>query len=309
MLVLLATHNGSEWLPAQIDSLRCQQRVTVHALMHDDESTDGSRALLHQLAPDWTLLPACPRLGSAAQNFLHLFRHAELDGYDYVALCDQDDVWYCNKLCRAVQALCNTQAQGYSSNVVAFWPDRSDQLVHKAQPLRRWDYLFEAAGPGCTYVVPVGVAQSFQTWLLQHEEATRSIRFHDWLLYAWVRSSGGDWFIDPEPSMRYRQHRQNEVGVNLGWRPAWRRALRVFSGFAFDQVRHIGRCLGDAEQQWLQRGLDDGWKGWGRLALHARQCRRSPLDQVWFAVAVVLYGLACSVTSRRRRTVRPGASG
>ena len=62
-----------------------------------------------------------------------------------VSICS---FWFKDKLIRAVSAIEENNCNAYSSNVTAFWPDGKEALIDKAQPLRKWDYFFEAAGPG-----------------------------------------------------------------------------------------------------------------------------------------------------------------
>lgn len=275
--------------------------VLESARLNTAEVSQCADALLGR--PTLDLLPPCARWGAAAQSFLHLLREADLSAVDYVALADQDDLWHASKLERAVKTLHSTGASGYSSNVCAFWPDGRRLILNKAQAQRPWDYLFEAAGPGCTYVIDVLTARRFQAWLRQNRAKTDSIRFHDWLLYAWVRSQGLQWAIDPCSSMDYRQHNSNEVGANQGVRAAWRRARRVFNGFAFEQVRVVAQCLGASEQQFVAQTLGAGRLGMLRLAWRARQCRRRVRDQ-WLMAglcgAMALLSAAGDRTSGRR---------
>ena len=85
-------------------------------------------------------------------DLFRLFRVVDFSGYDYISLADQDDVWLDCKLARACKLLREDEAEGYSSNVLAFWPDGRERLIEKAFPQRRWDFLFEGPGPGCTFV-------------------------------------------------------------------------------------------------------------------------------------------------------------
>ncbi len=90
--VLLATHNGADFLEAQLRSLLEQTYPVVRVLVRDDASTDATPALL----ADWAarrpgkieILDGGPRLG-ACGNFAALLQRAEAD---YVMFCDQDDV-------------------------------------------------------------------------------------------------------------------------------------------------------------------------------------------------------------------------
>jgi hypothetical protein len=66
--------------------------------------------------------------------------------------------------------------------------------------------------------------------LLVADAATLDVVTHDWLTYQLV--SGADGFIsyDPRPFVRYRQHGQNVIGSNLGWKARWDRLVRMLRG-------------------------------------------------------------------------------
>ncbi|RPJ80264.1 MAG: glycosyltransferase, partial [Acidobacteria bacterium] len=154
--VCLAAFNGIRWLPKQLASILEQKGVSVTIVVSVDRSSDGTEEWVERRASEESRLVALPfgeRFGGAAANFFRLLRDADLSGFDYVSLSDQDDIWQAEKLLRAYRVLQETGADGYSSDVVAFWPSGRTRWIRKSQPQRRWDFLFEAAGPGCTYVI------------------------------------------------------------------------------------------------------------------------------------------------------------
>ena len=106
IMVLLAAHNGTRWIAAQIDSILAQQAVAVQVVLSIDRSTDGTEAWAAQLAQQdarVTVLPGGQVFGGAAPNFFRLLRDVDMAGCDYVALADQDDLWHPDKLARACQ--------------------------------------------------------------------------------------------------------------------------------------------------------------------------------------------------------------
>ena len=151
VLVMLATFNGANWLAAQLRSVLTQSGVDVGILASDDGSTDGTRCLLEDACADdprVTLRADDVRSGSAAANFLALFREADVAGFTHVALCDQDDVWMADKLSVACAALQTAQADLYSSSTLAFWPDGSTGLLAQSASITDIDFLFEGGRPG-----------------------------------------------------------------------------------------------------------------------------------------------------------------
>lgn len=96
--VVLATYNGANYLPVQLDSLLRQTRLPDELLVSDDGSTDGTIALLEAFA-DAAPFPVHihrqeKNLG-AHQNFAMALTLA--DG-DVLLCCDQDDRWHPDKL-------------------------------------------------------------------------------------------------------------------------------------------------------------------------------------------------------------------
>jgi rhamnosyltransferase len=288
--VLLAAYNGSAWINEQIETILNQKFVKVEIFTSVDLSSDNSLHLMNEIKKNNSnmhVLPYGEVYGGAANNFFRLLRDVDLNGFDLVAFSDQDDIWYPDKLYRAKHILEEQKAAGYSCNVRAFWPNGKKKLIIKSQKKKLWDFLFEAAGPGCTYVLRRDLAFSLQNLIRTRWDEVQHIGLHDWLTYAFARSNGYKWVIDTWVSMDYRQHTSNQVGVNEGWRAFKYRALKVLSGWGTHQAGLISSVL----------DLDDtpfvcNWKTRGRLglfwlALNANHCRRKKIDRVFFALSCI----------------------
>ena len=241
----MATHNGREFIEAQVMSILQQQNVEILLFTSDDDSTDGTGEWMEAFAKrdDRVTIIRDGRGGTAPRNFLRLALHADLADADAVGFVDQDDIWLPNKLARQWASLQRVDA--VSSDVIAFYQDRPSQVIRKSQPLRRFDYLCESGGPGCTFLLRREafdhvIASVRDHPLLPHAPA------HDWLVYAVARALGYSWFIDPEPTMAYRQHDSNVIGANIGISHARKRAKRLFSGEFRSQCTTIARLAADA---------------------------------------------------------------
>lgn len=278
--ILLATCNAQAWLAEQLQSIARQQDVQVRVLASDDASTDGTGHILARWGskPSLEVLPALPkRMGNANRNFLRLIQQSSVAGCDYVALSDHDDIWLPGKLVRAVAELKRTGANAYSSDVTAYWPDGRQKMVVKSCKQRRFDYLFESAGPGCTFVLPSSSFHALQAWVRANIDALQDIKVHDWLIYAFARRQGWQWHIDSCSHVLYRQHGRNEVGANVGWRAAQARWKSVRRGDYRRDVLAISAAVEDDStvRRWLER------LSWGdrlRLAASAHHCRRRWAD-------------------------------
>lgn len=298
--VCLAAFNGTRWLPEQLNSILGQTGVSVTVLVSIDRSTDETEAWFDQCAladSRVVLLPHGEKFGGASRNFFRIMREVDFSRFDYVSLADQDDIWLPDKLLRAHEMLLSTGADAYSSNVIAFWPNGRKVLIEKSQKQVQWDFLFEAAGPGCTYVMRRELACAIQDLLQNRWDDMQQVGLHDWFSYAFARANGYRWVIDDFAGMLYRQHEKNQVGVNLGWQASLHRARKIFSGWGLAQSALIAELVGLGDDPFVKR-----WSGGSRagllwLALHAWQCRRRLRDKIIFALSCMAL---CVVGNRRQ---------
>jgi rhamnosyltransferase len=297
--VCLAAYNGMQWLDQQIETIKKQKGVDVTLYISVDLSSDGTDEYVHSIAETTDrviFLPYGERFGGAARNFFRLISDIDFSSYQYVALADQDDIWHEKKLSQAITTLDIANADGYSSNVTAFWEDGRQTLINKAQPQREWDFLFEAAGPGCTYVFRSSLANRVKNCLLENSELAKDVGLHDWFIYAFARANGFKWIIDPNPSMLYRQHSTNQVGVNEGIRAFVFRAKKVLSGWGLQQAYLIARIIGLESNDFILRWHRMRRKDLIWLSLNSGKCRRRGRDRVLFCFSC----LGMAILSRVR---------
>lgn len=96
--VVICTYNGEKYVEAQLQSVLSQSKRPNEIIISDDCSSDNTLKLLKK----WE---------SKFPKLIHIHTHDSNQGYnknfsfalskvtsDYVALCDQDDIWYDNKL-------------------------------------------------------------------------------------------------------------------------------------------------------------------------------------------------------------------
>jgi rhamnosyltransferase len=300
--VCLAAYNGMAFIVDQIESILSQKSIELQIFISVDQSTDGTEERLAEWElsePRLTLLPLGLRFGGAGPNFYRLLREVDLSGFDYLSFADQDDLWHSEKLWRAHCLMTEQGAFGYSSNVTAFWPSGKSRLVNKAQPQRSLDFMFEAAGPGCTYVLQSSLALSLQQLLRGADAGLLHVGYHDWLIYAFARANNYSWVIDDWSSMQYRQHANNQIGVNAGWRSYWFRVRKMLNGHGFEQSLLIADLVQASSMPVVRLGMRGGRLGYLWLALRAQQCRRKRLDQLWFFILCVLFAMGKPVDRGR----------
>jgi rhamnosyltransferase len=285
--VLMATFNGVVWLPEQLSSIFACIGVDMHVFVSDDGSTDGTLEFLRQQSRDSVTILPFRKAGGAGQNFLRALLDAPWDDYDFVAFSDQDDIWVSGKLIRAVEQLEATGAQGYSSDVTAFWPNGRRRYVMKSQPQREWDYHFESGGPGNTFVLPTDEARRLRAKLKSKDSALLSqVALHDWLIYALVRSHSGQWIIDTYSGVDYRQHETNVIGVAGGPTAIRARFEMILSDWYRSQILAISEIAGQSNVVADYLRAPSLRRIWVPL-WHMRKCRRRALEAALAASAFV----------------------
>ena len=289
--VCLAAFNGKHHIAEQLKSILNQIDVEVTIYVSVDFSSDNTTVLVESFCKNDVrvfLLNDGERYGSAAKNFFSLLRGGQFDAFDYVALSDQDDIWQEYKLSHAVQKIQQNKVDAYSSNVTAFWPNGKQKLINKSQTQQQFDYMFESAGPGCTFVITKRVALELQQFLIANQDKCQQVALHDWFIYAFARSKGFKWFIDRESHMLYRQHADNVVGANVGLKAKLVRWEKLREGWLIKQALLIADILGYANT-WPVNKLKR-YSLLDRLVLivNIRKLRRRLRDRVALALFLLL---------------------
>jgi rhamnosyltransferase len=244
--ILMATYNGEAYISEQLSSIHSQENIECSIFISDDSSSDRTIELINaasENAASMTILPIVKSSGSAGQNFFRLIRDIDLADFQYFAFSDQDDIWLPKKISKAISKLKESNADGYSSSAIAFWPSGRKSLIKKNYPQKKYDYFFEGPGPGCTFVMSRRLFASLREFVVSHQSELKNIHYHDWFVYAYARSHNMEWIIDGESHIYYRQHGGNDTGANQGIFAAFFRAKKVWDFWARDQVYAIAKVL------------------------------------------------------------------
>ncbi len=230
--ILLGCYNGMPYLREQLDSIAAQSMGDWVLLASDDGSRDETIAELErfreQVGEHRVLIRQGPARGFVA-NFLSMACQPGFEA-QYFAFCDQDDIWMRDKLERAVNIL-SQQEQG----IPLLYCGRTE-LIDEAggsvgisplfvRPPCFENALVQSIGGGNTMLFNERARQ-----LLLAAGADAAVASHDWWLYMLVTGAGGTVWYDPAPYIGYRQHGDNIIGCNVGWRAKWSRFVRLLGG-------------------------------------------------------------------------------
>ena len=230
--ILLCTYNGQRFLNEQLDSFTAQTHPDWRVYASDDGSTDTSLQILkerQQKLPDNQLeILSGPAKGFVA-NFLSLTCNTSIEA-NYFAYSDQDDIWEADKLERALCWL-----QSVPSNTPALYCSRTRLVDAKnneigLSPLFNKkpsfaNALMQNIGGGNTMVF-----NNAARALLAEAGENLPIIIHDWWAYILVTSCGGLVHYDSCPSLRYRQHQHNLIGMNSSFAARCKRIRMLWQG-------------------------------------------------------------------------------
>ena len=289
--VALAVYNGNEWLYDQLHSILKQDRVELTIFISIDPSRDGSEDLCRQFSrrhENIIILPNVGKLGGAAKNFFRIVRDVDFTDFDYVSFADQDDIWFSDKLINALNKITAIKCEGYSSNVTAFWLNGKTNLIDKAQPQREFDYMFESAGPGCTFVLTQNLALHLKQFLIENHDSCQKVSMHDWFIYAFARKNGYKWVIDKQPHMQYRQHDNNVVGANVGLQAKLTRWKKLRAGWLHTQAILLADIIGYSDNWVIKRLKRNNFIDKLVLIINISKFRRKFIDRLALALSFLV---------------------
>ena len=218
--VLLATYNGERFLREQIESLYAQTIKDWTIYVHDDGSTDGTKAILDEYVEkkDNFVVLDYPSQKGASNNFFSLLKRVNAS---YFFFADQDDVWMSNKMEKCLVRMLQIEKSTISKPVLvccdACVTDEKLKVVSPslwersgAYPEFLTNFNESAATPfvtGCTMLLNKAAKESV-LW-----NVTEKSTMHDAFITLCVFKACG--IVEPirESLMYYRQHGENTLGA------------------------------------------------------------------------------------------------
>ena len=205
--VAMAVYNGEAYLKQQLDSLLQQQYPATEIIILDDCSTDDSANIIQQfVSPN---IPIHYYKNEVNKGPLYTFR--KLVSYctgDYIAFCDQDDIWLPNKLdiCMQQMQLLPTQLPAVVFTDLSLI-NNNNQIIQASfwkyygiypQQTSFANVLFNNVITGCSTLINKAMAQEINR---MPDEAI----LHDhWI--ALIAYSFGQFYSLDTPTVLYRAH-------------------------------------------------------------------------------------------------------
>lgn len=233
VLVILAYYNGKKYILEQLNSIFSQSYNNIDIHISDDKSDLDPDSILSNIPEAWksriSFSQNSENLGYC-QNFLTALSNASND-YDYYAFSDQDDIWYPDKISRALEILSQQPSKSpslYCARTEIFDITCQNSLgyssLFKKQPSFA-NALVQCIAGGNTMVCN-GTARN----VIVESATNLQVVSHDWWCYQIISGIGGLVYYDSVPALKYRQHNKNIMGSNLGWIAKLTRIKGLFNG-------------------------------------------------------------------------------
>ncbi len=292
----MATFNPDPRLfRAQVESIRAQSGVDWHCFVSDDCSGPESLSMIESVLADdprFTLSASSARLGFY-RNFERALGMVP-DGFELIALCDQDDFWHPDKLASLVVGLGGAQLVYSDQRLVTadgalisetYWSSRSNNHTNFASLL--------------IANTVTGAASLFRRGVLERALPFPEVpgeQYHDHWLALIAMATGDIAYVD-RPLYDYVQHGDAVLGhdaanaglMSQGWQRLdprrWREILGGWGSAYFDVflrlkglaqivLERCGDAIGSDRRRTLERFIRSDRTVTGLLWLALRPLRR-----------------------------------
>lgn len=206
--ILISTYNGELYIREQLDSLLRQTYQNLEILIRDDGSRDETREILKEYEKKYSNIRVyCEENVGVTKSFFELLKKSDAD---YIAFCDQDDVWLEEKIEKAVEMLEKIEGPAlYCSNKILV--DSKLNVIaennHRKLTPGFENAVVECICTGCTSMMNRSLAENIK------EHIPKKAIIHDWWCYL-VASYLGKVIFDDNSYIWYRQHGGNVIGAS-----------------------------------------------------------------------------------------------
>jgi glycosyltransferase involved in cell wall biosynthesis len=249
IIILLSTYNGKKYLKQQLDSLYAQTYKNIQIIVRDDSSTDKTIEILNNY--DLKIIPSDKNIGVKASFSMLLEYALKNTKSKYFMFCDQDDVWNNNKIEKTLNKMKELE---YLHKKTPLLIHTNLEIVDKRLNTinnSMWDYeyinpnnnklnnlLLQNTATGCTMMINRQLAN------LSLPIGSSCI-IHDWWI-ALVASQFGKIGFIGEPTIKYRQHGNNDTGAKkFGYIMAIKKAYSIL--FSKDRYSYLSRHILQSE--------------------------------------------------------------
>lgn len=292
--ILVATYNGEKYLKELLDSLLAQTYPNIRIFVLDDGSKDGTYKIIESYQEKGiSIIPNDHNLGYPF-SFYKLI--SQCDPADYYCLCDQDDVWYPNKVENAIEILekSNNNIPQLCFSAFEYCDENLVHLRNSDVPPQNITFLktfFQCYIWGFTTVFNHKFRQKFIRKLPQ------KTRDEDYWFHM-MAVAFGEIHYSPDISAKHRRHGNNHSQDPTSflrfqlWRIKYflfNNQFSVYHGMLQEFYQYYGTELPQKEHEQLKLFQSDG--NCIKKAFYPKRLRSKLFDEVMLRCAFLLHKL------------------
>jgi glycosyltransferase involved in cell wall biosynthesis len=247
--IILATYNGEKYLSEQIDSIVSQTYCEWRLLIHDDGSLDQTIDIIKEYQRNYPAKILFVDDGinglGVKDNFAHLMTLATSD---YIMFCDQDDIWFNDKIEKSLDLMNRIESSVGTSVPIGVFSDL--KVVGKELiPIAESMWAFISVSPKLVESIKylairnciIGCTMMINKYALRLSlPIPKEAVMHDWWVGLVILKNNGYLLPMTQPTALYRQHGLNVVGASeFSIIKSVQKSLK-FSKF-FEKQEHIFR--------------------------------------------------------------------
>lgn len=228
--IALCTYNGAVHLEEQLDSIVKQTYPNLEVVIVDDGSKDNTFEILKSYAAKYHNFRIYQNVFNL--GYIKNFEKAiSLCTGEFIALCDQDDIWLENKIALQVSEIGDNILIYHDSEFV---DNKGMSLIRKISDVRRFYtgsdsryFLFENCVSGHSIL--------FRKKLMPYLDNFTVLVMHDWWL-AYVATNIGTIAFIPLCLVKYRQHSNMSTDI-LRQKKTIKEGRRISSAKFTERIR------------------------------------------------------------------------
>jgi len=294
--VLLSSYNGEKYIQQQLDSLINQKGdFNLKISARDDGSRDGTRDVLKFYQNTHNINVTYGDNVGVNASMMLLVQESEKD-FDYFAFCDQDDVWFPERIGKAVSAL-----EEYPKGAPVLWScmeELTDENLIPYSLMPHPKYLGEFNN-AVIQNKTAGHTQVFNRSLrdIFIEYPPEKMYVYDWALYILASAFGTVCYYN-KVCGQYRQHKSNTIGFETNPLMQIPRRMKKMFGGDLKQItkqisyiyNHFGNMLADEHRRELRLYLENRRNFYRRTkyAFTTKLKRDSALESLQFRLLYAL---------------------
>lgn len=225
--ILMSTYNGERFIRKQLDSI-VNQDYEISLLIRDDGSSDSTVKIIKEYQERYSYITLVEGVNiGVVKSFFELLRNSDPEA-DYYSLADQDDIWFTDKISRAVRKLGemdNKKPCLYCARQTLIDCDDNILDVKMKEVHIRPGFgnaIVENIATGCTCVINKKLRDIAASYEPEYTV------MHDWWLYM-LAAYMGEIYFDDAPCMYYRQHGSNTMGSRTNYIEEFKERVKRFS--------------------------------------------------------------------------------